>query len=102
MPDAKSATRLLFRVVLYQRHANRIQISGRLRRRDPRLQMPKHIINPMIAPRSQKTLAVYLFLIHDGHKEIGRESHKNAEKSRRRYSNDGEGMLVELNDSPNH
>src|SRR3984893_18842841 len=53
--------------------------------------------NPAIASGVEVVLAVHLFLVHDREKAIGAKEHQCPVESGRRHSDDGEGMLVDLN-----
>src|SRR5215471_14876123 len=59
--------------------------------------MSHRLENPTVSACVQETNL--LFLIEHRHKEIGREKQQSSTELRRGYSNDGEGMLVELNGS---
>src|SRR5215831_7116389 len=58
--------------------------------------------NPAGRAGVEKIGSLDLFSIHDGHKEIGREKQYSALELRRRYTNDGERILVQLNRTAHH
>src|SRR5262252_5452043 len=58
--------------------------------------------NPAGRAGVKKIGSLDLLSIHDGHKEIGREKQYSALELRRRYTNDGERILVQLNRTAHH
>ena len=53
----------------------------------------------MVAAIVQEIRPVALFLVNDRHKKIGRKYQYAPAESRRRYTDDGERMLVELHNT---
>src|SRR6184192_1586233 len=58
--------------------------------------------NPAGRAGVEKIGSLDLLRIHDGHKEIGSEKQYSALELRRRYTNDGERILVQLNRAAHH
>ena len=56
----------------------------------------------MVSAIVQEIRPVHLLLIDDWHKEIGRKNQYTPAEPRRRYTNDCERMLVELNNTAHH
>src|SRR6266550_2200004 len=50
-----------------------------------------------ISARTHEFFPVHLLLVDDRHKEIGRNKQQSPAEIGRRYTDDGEGMLVQLN-----
>ena len=93
---------LVFGIGLFEIRANRVQIGNRLRRSDSRLQVSHHHHDPTVPARVQEIYPVYLFLVHHRHEESGRENQYSPAEARRRYTDDSERMLVELNRAAHH
>src|SRR2546423_13559466 len=60
--------------------------------------MSKHLTDPSVSARIQE----FRFLVSHGHEEIGRENHYSSVEPRRRYTNHGVGMFVDLKNAANH
>src|ERR1700730_9520753 len=64
--------------------------------------MTQYRTDPTVSAIVQEIRAVGLLLLNDWHKEIGRENQNTPAESRRRYANDGERMIVQLNNTADH
>src|ERR1700730_6879078 len=64
--------------------------------------MSNYFTNPTVSARVQAVPPVYLFLVDDRHKEIGRENQYSPAERRRRYPDDGKRMPVELENAAHH
>src|SRR5438552_14725735 len=82
--------------------ADGVQIGNRLCRSDSRFQMSHGHKNPAVAARVQVIYALDLLLVHDGHKETRIEKHQGAVEAGRRYTDDGKGLLVDLDNAAYH
>ena len=61
--------------------------------------MSHHSENRTVSTIVQAVPAFYLLLVHHRRKELGREKYQSPAKSWRRDAENGEGMVVQLNDS---
>src|ERR1700730_1426563 len=64
--------------------------------------MSQHHQNAAVPARIQHIRALHLFLIDDRHPEIGKDKHQRPPELGWRYTDDGERMFVELNDTAHH
>src|SRR6185437_810183 len=53
--------------------------------------------HPAPSAHIQETLAIDLFLVHNRHKEIARESYKSPAEFRRRHAENRKRVFIELN-----
>ena len=94
---------IVFGIGLFQIRADRVQIGGRLRRSDSRLQMPHRHEKSSGSPRAFRTLVPSTcswFTI--GTKKSGEKNNRVPWKLRRRHADDGKRMLVQLDHAAHH
>src|ERR1700741_1024001 len=63
--------------------------------------MSHHSENRTVSTIVEAVPAFYLLLVHHRRKKLGREKYQGAAKSKRRDAENGEGMIVQMNDSAN-
>src|SRR5215471_15547008 len=83
---------------LFQIGANGVQVGDGLRRSGSGLQVSNRLINPTVSARAQLILPV----VNYRHKESGMERQEGPVVTRRRYTEDGKGTLVELDCTAHH
>ncbi len=90
-------------VRVFTRHlmCNRVEILGRLSHGDFGLDDADDE-QPVTPALVQEIVPADLLLVHDRHPEIGPQEKLRAIKCRRRHSDDGERMLIEIDDCPDH
>src|SRR5215469_3491326 len=90
-------------IVFFKICAHGLQLIGGLSGSNSGLQVSKRFKNPMsVTANIQNVLAVHLFLVDDRHEEIGRYGQQSSAETRRRHTDDGKRMLVELNRTADH
>src|ERR1700680_1542724 len=93
----------LFGIGLFEIRPHRVQIGDSLSGSHSRLQMSQDLKNPTVVPaRVQVKPSGHLLLVDDRHKEIGRDKQQSPLEPRRRYTDDGERMLIDPNDAAHH
>ena len=85
----------VFGPALVQIKANAVEVRRRLLDRDSGLQAGDRPGNPVPAAVGERSLAVNLLLIDDGHPEVGRENEQAPAKAARRHAENREGVLVQ-------
>jgi len=82
-----------------ERGADGAEIGGSLGWGDARFEVSENLEDPPVAAAIQLAQATHLFMVDEGHEEVGSEEQESAVEAGRRDADDGEGVLVEPNDA---
>src|SRR5246127_99359 len=100
--QGKGYIAFIFGVSLFQICTDGVQVGSRLCRSDSRLQMSDRLKYPTDPACVQVISRVHLLMVHNRHEKVGIEKQQSPMERRRRYTEDGERMLVQLNHTAYH